>query len=106
MSHEESQNDEAGSAATERPDSLSVFHVITIMVDQMAGIAWQKLGLQPDPISGKISLDLAEAKVAIDLTQHLAAFLEPRLDEEDKRQIHNLVRDLRLNFVEKTKEAH
>ncbi len=73
------------------------------MVDQMASVSWQKLGLQPDFATGRTYKDLDEAKVAIDLTTHLAGFIEPKLDEEDKRRIHNLIRDLRYNFVERSK---
>jgi len=86
-------------------EPLNVYAVITIMVDQMATIAWQKLGLQPDMITGKLEKDLAQAKVAIDLTAHLASFIEPQLDEEDKRRIHGVVRDLRINYVDKAKEV-
>lgn len=86
-------------------EPLSVYAHITIMVDQMASLAWQKLGLQPDILTGKIAMNLPEAKVAIDLTTHLASFIEPQLDEEDKRRIHGLVRDLRMNYVQKSKEA-
>ena len=74
------------------------------LVDQMAAVAWQKLGLQPDFVTGTINKDLVEAKVAIDLTTHLASVLEPKLDDEDKRRIHNLIRDLRTNFVQQSKE--
>lgn len=84
--------------------SLSVYDVVVAMVDQMAAIAWQKLGLQPDFMTHKIEKNIEEAKVAIDLVQHLATFVEPKLDEEDKRAMFNLVRDLRLNYVEKSKE--
>lgn len=84
-------------------EPLSVYDFITVMVDQMAGFAWQKLGLQPDLMTGRIAPDMEEAKVAIDLTAHLASFIEPRLDEEDKRRIHGLIRDLRINYVEKSK---
>ncbi len=79
--------------------------MIMIMVDQMASLAWQKLGLQPDPMTGKLHKDIAEAKVAIDVTAGLAGFIEPQLDEEDKRRIHSLIRDLRINYVEHTKEG-
>lgn len=79
--------------------------MIMFMTDQMAALAWQKLGLQPDMVTGQIVKDLEQAKVAIDLTSHLASFIEPRLDEESKRRIHNLVRDLRINYVEKAKEG-
>jgi hypothetical protein len=92
-------------ADQQEPKSPSVFDLIVMMTDQMAAVAWQKLGLQPDFITGKIEQDLTEAKVAIDLVTHLASFVEPRLDETDKRELHNLIRNLRLNYVEKTREA-
>ena len=85
-------------------EPLSVYTVVLAMVDQMAAIAWQKLGLQPDFVTGGVHKDLTEAKVAIDLTTHLAGFIEPQLDEEDKRRMHNLIRDLRYNFVQQSKE--
>jgi len=84
---------------------LSVYDVLVVMTDQLAALAWQKLGLQPDPLTGKVDKNMEEAKVAIDLTSHLASFVQPRLDEEDKRQMHNLIRDLRINYVEKSKET-
>jgi hypothetical protein len=87
-------------------EPLSVYSVIIAMVEQMSTIAWQKLGLQPDMITGKIVQDLEQAKVAIDLTTHLAGFVEPQLDDDDKRQIHGLIRDLRLNYVQQTKESN
>jgi len=81
-----------------------VYAVIMTMVDRMSAVAWSKLGLQPDFMTGKIEKDLGQAKVAIDVTTHLASMIEGQLDDEDKRQIHTLVRDLRLNYVEKMKE--
>jgi hypothetical protein len=84
---------------------ISVYDFLVVMTDQLASIAWQKLGLQPDPLTGQVHKNLEEAKVAIDLTSHIASFVQPRLDEEDQRQMHNLIRDLRINYVEKTKES-
>jgi hypothetical protein len=86
-------------------EPIDVYTVIVAMVDQMSSIAWQKLGLHPDIMTGKLVQDLEQAKVAIDLTTHLATFIEPQLDDEDKRRMHGLIRDLRLNYVEKTKEV-
>lgn len=85
------------------PEPVSVYAVVITMVDTMSTLAWSKLGLQPDMATGKLEKDLEQAKVAIDLTTHLASFIEPQLDEEDKRRIHTLIRDLRMNFVEKSK---
>ncbi len=86
------------------PEPVDVYAVIMTMVDTMAAIAWSKLGLQPDLSTGKLEKDIEQAKVAIDLTTHLASFIEPKLDEEDKRRMHGLVRDLRMNFVEKSRD--
>lgn len=98
-------NDTPTPESPETPEPISVFTVLTFMVDQMAAVAWQKLGLQPDMVTGKIHADLAEAKVAIDVATHLSSFIEGKLDDEDKRRIHSLVRDLRMNYVQKAKEA-
>ena len=89
---------------SQQPEPVDVYDVITTMVDTMAAIAWSKLGLQPDLATGKLERDIEQAKIAIDITTHLASFIEPKLDEDDKRRIHGLVRDLRLNYVEKVKE--
>lgn len=84
---------------------ISVYDVIVIMIDQIAGLAWQKLGLQPDMVTGQIHKDVAEAKVAIDLVAQLAAQVETRLDADDRREMQKLISNLRLNYVEKSKEA-
>lgn len=93
------------SEQTSLPDAPpSVFDFILASVEQYSSLAWQRMGLQPDLLTGKIHRDLSEAKVAIDLTTHLASFIEPLLeDDEDKKRIHNLIRDLRLNYVEQSK---
>ena len=86
-------------------ESLSVFDAVAAAADQFGAIAWQKLGLHPDMVTGKISPDLAQAKVAIDLVAHLGQVMDPQLDDDDRRQMQRLVRDLRLNYVEKLKET-
>jgi hypothetical protein len=84
---------------------ISIYDVLAILIEQMSAIAWQKLGLQPDPVTGTLGVDLIEAKVAIDVTAQLVQHLESQLDEEDKRRIHSLVRDLRINYVQKSQGA-
>jgi hypothetical protein len=82
-------------------EAPTVFDHIAVMLDQMAGVAWQKLGLQPDMVTGQIEPNLEQARVAIDVVSFLAGRLEPQLDEDDKRQVQSLVRDLKINFVQK-----
>jgi hypothetical protein len=89
----------------EKREPVSVYEHVARMLEAMAVISWQKLGLQPDMITGKVVANFAEAKVAIDTTAFLASQLESELDDEDRRRIHGMVRDLRINYVQKMKEA-
>ncbi|CAN5635447.1 hypothetical protein BH11ARM2_BH11ARM2_28450 [soil metagenome] len=77
----------------------SVYEYAFMMFQQVAEVSWAKLGLTPDIISGKVEENLPEAKVAIDLAAYLASVLEPQLDDEDRRKVQGMVRDLRVNFV-------
>ena len=86
-------------------EPLDVYQMLAALVDQLASISWQKLGLQPDIITGQIHQDLTQARTAIDATAKLSEVLETVLDEEDRRRIHGMVRDLRINWVEKNKEV-
>jgi hypothetical protein len=75
---------------------------LAILIEQLSTLSFQKLGLQKDPVTGAIATDLVEAKVAIDVTAQLVQHLESQLDDDDKRQLHSLVRDLRINYVNKS----
>lgn len=86
----------------ERRDPPSVYEHIMVIIQQMGQVSWQKLGLQPDMVTGKLEQNLQEAKVAIDVVALLVPLLEPQLDEEDRRQLHRMLRDLRINFVQKS----
>ncbi len=79
----------------------TIYDHLAILLDQLSGVAWQKLGLQPDMITGKIEPDLTQARVAIDVVGYIASQLESQLDEEDKKHLHSLVRDLKINYVQK-----
>jgi hypothetical protein len=78
----------------------SVYDHLAIMLDQIGTVAWQKLGLQPDMVTGKIEPNLAEARVAIDVVGYLVSCLETQVDDQDKRQLQSLVRDLKINYVQ------
>ncbi len=80
-----------------------VGYLLAMMLDLLGPIGWQKLGLQPNPLTGKTQKDLAEAKLAIDAANSLASVLQPVLEDEDRRRVQNLVRDLKINFVEQSK---
>jgi len=91
-------NEEGAPPATEKP--VDVYELLAVVLEQLSSVAWQKMGLQPDFLTGKIEKDVVQAKAAIDSVAALSQILERQLDGEDKRRIQNLVRDLQINFVE------
>ncbi|MBL8047964.1 MAG: DUF1844 domain-containing protein [Chthonomonas sp.] len=86
-------------------EPIDVHSLLMIMLEQVSQVAWSKLGLQPDPLTGQMQNDLEQAKVAVDVVSDLAKHLEAKLDDEDKRQIRNLVRDLQVNYIERANGA-
>jgi hypothetical protein len=88
---------------SEEQSPISVYDLLGFAMDQFASIAWIKLGLQPDPATGSFDTDLAEAKVAIDIVAQMAERAAPKLDPADRREVDNLVANLRLNYVERSK---
>jgi hypothetical protein len=86
----------------EERQPLTVYDLIAVSIDQFAEVAWQKLGLRPDPITGKESMDLAQARIAIDMASRLAEALDAQLDEEDRARVQRALSDLRINFVQKS----
>jgi hypothetical protein len=83
----------------------TVYDHLAAILDQMAAVSWQKLGLQPDMVTGKIAPDLDGAKVAIDFCAHIVGLIEVHLEPSDLRQVQTLIRDLRMNYVQKRTEA-
>lgn len=90
--------------SSQTAEPLSVYTLISVSVEQLASVAWQKMGLQSDPLTGKIEKDLSQARVAVDAVADLVRHLEPVLDEDDRRSVQNMLRDLRVNFVQHSKE--
>ena len=86
-------------------ESLDVYDSLAEMLEVWSSIAWSKMGLRPDIMSGKTAVDLGQAKVAINVATFLAETMEAALDEEDRRRVHNIVRDLKINYVQKSKEG-
>lgn len=96
---------ETAGAGKPPPEPPSVYDFLAAAIQQFAHICWVKLGMQPDTMTGTFDKNYGEAKVAIDAVAALAKLLEPQLDENDLRQMQSLIRDLRLNFVQKSSDS-
>jgi hypothetical protein len=62
--------------------------------------AWGWMGLSPNPFTGEMERDMAQAKIAIDCVTYLVAQVDPHLEEADRREMQNVVSMLRVNYVQ------
>lgn len=86
----------------EEKKGISVYDLMAVSLDQFVEVAWVKMGLRPDPLTQAESINMDEAKVAIDFANRLAETLDPHLEEEDRRRVQQLLTDLRMNYIRKS----
>lgn len=81
------------------PPSVDV--AAEIALGHMQRLAWEHLGLRPSARTGEVEADLPEARRAVDAVEFLVGLIAPKLDDRAKRDLNNLVSDLKLNYVRK-----
>jgi len=79
--------------------AIDVYSALRISIAQLAGVAWQMMGLQPDPFTNEIRKDTAQARIAIDAAAALVEQLKPHVQGQEARDYQNILTDLRMNFV-------
>jgi len=70
---------------------------------QMA--AMQQMGKITSPVSGKVEINLDQARASIDIISMLAEKTDGNLTPEEKDLIDRILFELRMNFVDETKKA-
>lgn len=98
----EPARDEADSSDTPLAPAMDVYSLLSTTIALLANGAWGWMGLTPNPFTGEMEKDLAQARVAIDTVAFLADRVEPRLSEPDQREMRNLLSNLRVNFVQQS----
>lgn len=81
------------------PMEVTVQGVLRFSVEFLSLCAWTNMGLRPDPVTGKIERNLDEARRAIDVLGALAPHVEAGAEADEKRDLRNLLADLRVNFL-------
>ena len=94
----------AEQAETFDPASAGVDVILRFFLSILGQFSWRSLGLVSDPKTGQVKIDLENARLAIDVMGDILERLSPSLSEAEVRDMKNLLTNLRLNFVEKSKE--
>lgn len=81
------------------PLEVTVQGVLRFAIEMLSNRAWVSMGLTPNPMTGKIEKDIAEAKRAIDILGDLARHAEPGAEPDERRDLRNMLADLRVNFI-------
>jgi hypothetical protein len=99
MSQQEAPANNSAEENVSQAPPLDIWGVMRYCLMLLHSQAWQALGLMPNPATGKVEQDLAQAQVAIDAVAYLGGQLEAKLSGPELREMKNLVADLRMNFV-------
>jgi hypothetical protein len=78
---------------------ISVQGVLRFSIEMLSNRAWVCMGLMPNPMTGKVERNLDEAKRAIDVLGALAPHAEVDAEPQEKRDLRNMLADLRVNFL-------
>lgn len=88
-------------SGTEAPmPPMDVYSLLSTTIALLSNGAWGWMGLTTNPFTGEMDKDLSQAKVAIDTVAFLIDRVEPRLSEPERRDMRNLLSNLRVNFVQ------
>jgi hypothetical protein len=94
--------DEAARREAMPLEAVPTQELLVWMLGVLGAKAWQGMGLVPNPGSGKIERNLADAKTAIDAFSALFEAIRQQIDPSARRDLESLLTTLRLNFVEKS----
>ena len=86
-------------------EAIATRELLVWMLGVLGAKAWQGMGLVPNPSSGKLEKDMADAKIAIDAFSALLDAMRPQMDAQARRDTEALLTTLRLNFVEKSRDS-
>lgn len=87
----------------EKDKELPVLDFATFVLS-LSHSALMHLGLAPDPDTKEVHTDLSLAKQTIDVIGMLEDKTKGNLTGEEERLVHQVLYDLRLRYVERSKE--
>lgn len=84
----------------DRPD-INVYSLLRMSIGMYTEQAWIHMGVRMDPNKQTTETNLRLAQVAIDTVAFIAEKLQPDLDDVEKREIEQVLANLRINFVQR-----
>jgi hypothetical protein len=84
-------------ARTKEP--LKVKDVILLLIVELSNRAWAYMGKVAHPETGEPTVDLEQARLAIDALEALFEASKGHMDEKEAKSVESTLSNLRVNFV-------
>lgn len=81
----------------------NIYELTKFFLSALASQVWVYLGLIYNPQTNKITQDLKQAKLGIDCFEFLFNKIRDELKVDETKQLTELLANLQLNFIEKSK---
>lgn len=91
-------------AAMEKVLPKDVASFVKSLIPMVGSQAWIFMGKAVNPMEGKITLDLDQARLAVEVVEVLLEKVDRFLVDEERTLLKQLDTDLKLNFVQSLKE--
>ena len=85
--------------------SLGLVNYLKYQLTMVLNFALLSLGSAPDPVSGLVTKDLPQAKLAIDVLEFMVARLQGEMSVAERQQMAQLVTDLKYNFMQAASDS-
>lgn len=99
---EQEEAPDEGAADEGPPPEITVYGLLRMSIGMYAEQAWIHMGVRMDPSKQRTEQNLPLAKVAVDTVAFLVEQLQPDLTPEEKREVDQLVANLRINYVQRS----
>ncbi len=98
---QETEQKEPEEAGEDDKQTITVQDVILSNIELLFQVAWRDMGLVADPATGLVLERKEDAKLAIDAMSELLRLIEPRLDDETRREVRRIIATAQANYLEK-----
>lgn len=90
-----------------RPEDIfpkDIYTFMKMIIGSLSSQVWIFLGLTPHPVTQKIEKDIIQAKIALDTIDFIYKLIEVKIEEAEKKAYEELLGNLKLNFIEQSKQ--
>lgn len=87
-------------------DEKNINHHFMSIVLMLASACWQQLGKIPNPVNGKVEVDVEHAQITIDILEMLKEKTKGNLTPEEDKLLGNTIADLQMNYVDEVNKKN